>query len=477
MRGILQLRPWIVLTLALALTAAIAITDWKVVFEATLGFLYMFPLVLLGTIWKSPNLLLAAGFCTYLSDRLDPFPVDMQIPRNVLIFTTLATAALLSRAVTRGYRREMESLERAEREMNARRAAEEQLKFLVERSPAAVLTTSADGRILLANPAAHRIFAVAGATLQGCLIAEYVPALACVPSIHETDRVFSTQMQTRGLRADGEAFLADVFFATYRTPAGARMAALLVDTSEHLREREEANLEQLLAGSRILVAAVSHEVRNVCGAIGVMYENLSRQGAFWGNTDFEALGSLVDTLEKIASFGLKQNAGSRPSAGVDLNDLLTDFRIVLAPSCEESGIEVEWSVPASLPLVEADRGSLLQVLLNLTKNSQRALESVDVRKMSIAAEIRNDGVRVRVSDSGPGISEPGVLFQPLQKGADATGLGLYLSRAFVRSFRGDLRYDPIGAGCSFVIDLALADDAARRAVQKYSNGTYTTLAC
>jgi two-component system, LuxR family, sensor kinase FixL len=192
-------------------------------------------------------------------------------------------------------------------------------------------------------------------------------------------------MQTRGQRADGEAFLADVFFATYGTPVGARMAAVLVDASEHLREREEANLEQLLAGSRILVAAVSHEVRNVCGAIGVMYENLSRQGAFAGNTDFEALGSLVDTLEKIPSLGLKQNAGCRPSAGVDLNELLTDFRIVLAPSCEESGIQLEWSVPTNLPLVQADRSSLLQVLLNLTKNSQRALESVDAKKMTIAA--------------------------------------------------------------------------------------------
>jgi hypothetical protein len=33
---------------------------------------------------------------------------------------------------------------------------------------------------------------------------------------------------------------------------------------------------------------------------------------------------------------------------------------------------------------------------------------------------------------------------------------LYLSRAFVRSFRGELRHDPSVAGCSFVIDLTIA---------------------
>src|ERR1700722_10451385 len=147
MRGILHWRPGIVLLLAAFLIAAIAVTDWKIEIEATLGFLYMFPLVLLGTVWGWKRIMLAAAFCTFLSDRLDPFPVDMEVPRDILIFITLATAGLLLIAVAKGYRREMSSLARAEQEMRARRAAEEQLEFLVESSPAAVLTTSASGEI------------------------------------------------------------------------------------------------------------------------------------------------------------------------------------------------------------------------------------------------------------------------------------------------------------------------------------------
>ncbi len=467
MLRILQWRPWAVFLLAAALTSAIAITDWKIVFEATLGFLYMFPLVLLGTIWGWKRLLLAAAFCTYLSDRLDPFPVDMQVPRNALIFMTLATAGLLARAVTKAYRR-------VEQEMLARRAAEEQLEFLVESSPAAVLTTSSSGEILLANPAAHRLLGVRDGTLPGRAIGAYVPALASVPSVNDTDRIFRTQMQTRGQRENGEVFLADVFFATYGTPAGARLAALLVDTSDHLREREEASLEQLLAGSRILVAAVSHEVRNVCGAIGVMHENLARQGTLRGNKDFDALGSLVETLSKIASLDLKQNTGTFEAAGVDLHEILTDLRIVLEPCCEESGIELTWDLPQDLPAVQADRHSLLQVLLNLTKNSQRALEAVEHKAISISAWAHEDGVSIRVRDNGPGIADPRHLFQPLQKGADSTGLGLYLSRAFLRSFRGDLRHEPGAAGCSFVIELTLAP--AEETPAEDSHATHTTVA-
>ncbi len=126
-------------------------------------------------------------------------------------------------------------------------------------------------------------------------------------------------------------FLANVFFSTYRTAVGPRLAALVVDASEELRDREEASLEQLMAGSRILVGAVSHEVRNVCGAISVIYENLARSGGLQANKDFEALGSLVETLNRIASWELKQTATKGQVGGVDLADVLDDLRIVLEP--------------------------------------------------------------------------------------------------------------------------------------------------
>ncbi len=314
------------------------------------------------------------------------------------------------------------------------------------------------GEILLANPAAHRLLGVDKGQLPGRSIARYVPALASIPSVDETDRMFRTEMQTRGYRDSGEVFLAEVFFSTYSTPVGPRLAALLVDTSEHLREREEASLQQLLAGSRILVAAVSHEVRNVCGAIGMMHENLVRSGSLKGNQDFEALGSLVGTLSKIASLELKQSvAASDPRT--DLSEVLTDLRIVLEPICEESDIELRWSVPGQLPLVHADRHSLLQVFLNLMKNSQRALETSAHKSIEITVAVQPEAVSVRFTDSGPGIPPGHKIFQPLQKGADATGLGLYLSRAFMRSFRGDLRHDPQHPGCSFVLELATVAEA------------------
>ena len=208
-RRVLQWSPQSALLCAAILISSIAVTDWRAEINATLGFLYIFPLALLGIVLNWWQLVFAAAFCTFLSDRLDPFPMEMEEAREALIFLTLAFTGLLSLAVTKSYRREMESIA-------ARRMAEEQLAFVIDSSPAAVLTMTAEGEILLANPAAHRLLGVAQGALAGKSITPYVPALASIPSVDETAKIFRTEMQTRGQKENGEIFLADGSFP--RTP-------------------------------------------------------------------------------------------------------------------------------------------------------------------------------------------------------------------------------------------------------------------
>ena len=469
--------PRAILAWAGLLIGLIALIDWRVDLNITFGFLYLFPVLLVATVLRRWQIVVVASVCTLLSDVLDPYPfsIGFALPQDILVFTALAGGGLFAYEVTRSRRRELENFRRLEKESAARRAAEEQLEFLIDSSPAAILTMGADGSILLANSAAHRMFGAEQGRLPGTKIGRYVAALGRVPSIEDTRQTFRTEMQCRGERENGDVFLANVFFSTYRTAMGPRLAALVVDASEELREREETSLEQLMAGSRILVGAVSHEVRNVCGAIGVIYENLVRNGMLQGNKDFEALGSLVETLNKIASLELRQSARDGQAAGVELADVLDDLRIVLEPYCHEADIAVHWDIPSDLPPVWADRHSLLQVLLNLTKNSERALEKAAEKRIDISAAVTRNFVSLRVTDSGPGIQSVEKLFQPFQKGADSTGLGLYLSRAFVRSFHGELRHDPTVKGCSFVIDLAIAGSGAENYSQSGKHGVHTTL--
>jgi two-component system sensor kinase FixL len=462
---------------AAVLVAIIALIDWRVDLNISFGFLYLFPMLLVGTVLSRWQILAVALFCTLLSDLFDPFifTIAASLPQDILVFCALAGTGLFAFEITRSRRLEHENLARVQEEATARREAEEQLEFIIDSSPAAILTMTADCLIQRANIAAHRLFGVEAGNLPGTSIRRYVPALGRVPFIGETPQTFRTEMQCRGERANGDFFLANVFFSTYATPVGPRLAALIVDASEDLREREETSLEQLMAGSRILVGAVSHEVRNVCGAIAVIHENLVRSGRLNGNKDFEALGALVETLNKIASLELKQSATEEQVGAIDLAETLDDMRIVLEPYCQEADIQLHWAIAPDLPPVLADRHSLLQVLLNLAKNSERALENSEVKRIDVSVVEGDDVVSIRFADTGPGISSVDKLFQPFQKGADSTGLGLYLSRAFVRSFRGELRHDPTVPGCCFVIDLTVARSGPTDRARLLKHGTHTTL--
>lgn len=432
---------------------AIALVDWRVIAQVPLGFLYLLPIVMVGSVAGRRMIVATAALCTYLAEIFSDLTWSLRtgISRDVLYFAAFAAAGFFIRELNLSRRAAVENLHQIERERDARRDAEEQLKVLIESSPLAVVTADAGGCVVMANEAAHRMLGVQKGELAGRSVFRYLPALTNVAMDRSSQQHLRAVMQARGQREDGEAFLADICFSTYRTNAGARLAAMVLDASEDLRAHEVSGLRQLLDGSRIAVSALSHEVRNICGAIAAVHRTLNHQRQLAGNKDFEALGSLVLALERIASVNLSQSASQ--ATEVDLSVLLDELKIVVSPSLQEEGIRAEWIVEQGLPLAWADRSSLMQVFLNLVANSTRALAKKAERSLSISATCQGKQVFVRVSDTGGGVCRPQDLFHPFQAGAESTGLGLYLSRAFLRSFNGELRYRPIDGGACFIVEL------------------------
>jgi two-component system sensor kinase FixL len=444
------------LLIAALMIGLIASVDAHAAAEIPLGFFYLAPMLVVGASLTRWEIAAVAAICAWLAEAFDEFAWGPHtgLPRDLLYFTAFFLMGLFMHEVTRSRKLSHGHMRQMEGEITARKDAEEQLKVLVDSSPAAIITTSSDGCVLLANDAADRVFGLEPGTLRGRSIREYLPSLVNVPAWDGNRQAFRTAMQCRGRRADGEVFQADVWFSTYVTSAGPRLAAMVLDTSEDLRTHEESSFHQMLASSRIMVAAISHEVRNVCGAIALVHENLSRSGKLGGNKDFETLGTLVLALERIAAMDLRQSASH--AAGVEVQPLLDELRIVIESSLRDQGISSYWEIEDSLPPVWADRQSLMQVFLNLTKNSERAMEETELKNLTVNARREASGVAIRFRDTGGGVAHPERLFHPFQQDAQATGLGLYLSRALMRSFKGDLHYEPENGGSTFVVELSSA---------------------
>jgi two-component system sensor kinase FixL len=446
------------------LVILIVVADWAVGIQISLGVLYVLPMMLGAVVLSPVEIILLAILCSWLRSLFDlPSPYDVEmLLRFVFGMISYSACGLVVAALIRNRQATIEHLNKMNREQALRREAEEQLKILAEGSPAAILTMAGDGTVIAANHAASQVFALPeGESLKGRAINGYLPILADALQIGFESGGLKTAAQCQGRRDNGEIFLANTWFSSYGSNEGKRLAAIVVDASEEMREQEEEKLRQLLRNNLIAASAVSHEVRNLCSAISVVSINLRESHGLSLNEEFQALESLVRGLEKVASIGLRQKDLHPEDSGRDdvqdlpLQSVLDDLRIVIEPDWREIDGTVHWHLPALSPRILADRHGLLQVFLNLAQNSHRAVQRGGLRELHISVEADQRRALVSFRDCGPGIAAPENLFQPFQPGADGSGLGLYISRAVVRGYGGDLRYEPRPDGSCFAVEVQL----------------------
>jgi signal transduction histidine kinase len=435
------------LILAGMMVVVVAVIDWWTKPYISLGFLYLFPIMIAGGFLSRTQIVSLAVLCALLQEEFSDLPAVDAWPRLILSSFGFIGAGLFIFELLRNRRMVLDHVSEVEAQVRARREAEEQLQVLVDSSPAAIVAIDAGGAILLANDAAQGMLASDGPPLTGQNARAYLPALVAAVQSRNWKN-FRTTLQCKGHRSNGEVFLAGVWFSTYSSASGNRLAAIFVDLSEELRSREDLNLDYLLTNTRIMMSAVSHEIRNLCGAALVVHKNLAKVSELRDNADFEALGTLIQGLEKISAMELRGSAEQRLNA-IELTSVLDEVRILIDTVGHENGIEMLWEDGSDLPLIWGDRYGLVQVFLNLAKNSIRAMENVETKRLTITAGVRDDSVVVRFEDTGVGVANPQNLFKPFQPDAQSTGLGLYVSRALVKSFGGDLLYEHRERGCCF----------------------------
>ncbi|MBZ5585002.1 MAG: PAS domain S-box protein [Acidobacteriia bacterium] len=471
-------RVWVCGVAALMI-AAVAWIDW-ISPDVSLGILYVFPLLLSAAALSGLQILAMAAICGYLREVFDPLQGATEItgaalwrafdPANWVSGSYGRLAVAVAGFAMTGFfaaelnqRRRLLSahLKQVEEQIRRRQEAELQVRILVETSPLAILTLDSAGQVVLYNDSARQLLGFESEPLAGEAVTPYLPILKRILNSHHSGGNIRTSVECKGQRRNGEVFLAHVWLSTYRSSDGPGIAAVVWDSSEHLRDREASGVDSMMATSRVVIGAMSHEIRNLASAASSAYAALANIAGVTGSEQYQALGSLVLGLEKIASSGLR--AASHPGRAVaNLGAVLDEARIVIEPSLRESGIAVSWEAPGPLPLVQGDHQSLLQVFVNLARNSERAMENSSRRELRVSATVENDLVVVRFRDTGPGVAHPEELFKPFQPGSHSTGLGLYISRAILRSHGGSLRHEPQPAGSCFAVELWPAEDEGQK---------------
>jgi two-component system sensor kinase FixL len=451
---LLKTRKSTILLWTVALVIGTTTADWITGHNISLAAVYILPMMVGAVVLKPWETACFAIACSFLRSWFDVpgTPADLVLR---FIFATMAylLSGLFVAALVRNHQQTARHLSEMGTEQARRSEAEEYLRVLAESSPAAIFTIDGTGLVLAANASANRLFLLATEDpLQGRSIAGYLPFLGDTVQKHNESVGLRTATQCQGYRDNGEIFLAQIWFSAYSTLEGKRLAAIVVDSSDELRDREELGLDQLLSRNELIVAALAHEVRNACDAMSMLCEDLEERYDLSQDKAFRGLENLVAGLEVIASHELTSET-AEVMEEVSLRNVLDNLRIVVEPAWREIEGTIRWHVPNDVPVVLAESHGLLQAFLNLAQNSHRAVKAEPLRELSISVTSKERKVLIRFDDSGPGIQDPEILFKPFQRAAAGNGLGLYISRLIVRSYNGELSFERRAGGSSFVVEL------------------------
>jgi two-component system, LuxR family, sensor kinase FixL len=446
--------------LCAAAIAAIALVDWLTTRNLGLGFLYFIPLIGLATVLSAWQIAVVAGLCTILREAFAQLAFTEGVAtRCVLVFVGYFSSSLF---VHEAVRRRQETA----RNLQALSASEGRLQSLVETTPVAVVIADREGRIELANESALRMLGIGREGLREVRLGDYIPIIDSLLHNEQMRRGFRTVLESSGQRAGGEPFLARLWISSAiadgGTETGSALALVIADISEDVREIEQAGMESLMASSRVVVAALAHEVRNFASAIHATAVTLSRTAGLDERPEARTLISLAEGLQELATADL--GARREPGRRVDVGAVLTDLRIVLDPELKDAGIELEVSVPEQVPAVIGERHSVLQAFLNLAYNAIRALKGHSGPKLRIAVSEEGAFVVIRFGNNSPAPADPPALFQPFHSQSGGAGLGLYVSRSVLRSFGGNVRYEPVAEGCCFAVDLPAAQPRSTQTI-------------
>ncbi|OQX67519.1 MAG: hypothetical protein B6A08_14990 [Sorangiineae bacterium NIC37A_2] len=231
--------------------------------------------------------------------------------------------------------------------------------------------------------------------------------------------------------------------AAHMSRLKARMAELEKERVEDLRSQ----LRKIERDQAVWVVAASllHELKNPLHALGLLLDEVSELGEGQTEERKRLLDRAQAQSERISrELSLLRSLPSAHNPNLPLAELSDVFAATLrARESLASAQGISLSVSKNPPPALASPEYLRIILDNLLDNAFEALRDTRGGSITLDAEQSGEKVRIRLEDSGPGVSEEVAehLFEPLWSSKPhGLGLGLATARALARSMGGDLVY-------------------------------------
>jgi signal transduction histidine kinase len=252
----------------------------------------------------------------------------------------------------------------------------------------------------------------------------------------------------------------------------ARVGAAWAQTETELKQKDEelrTATRQLCQAARMagigeLAASIAHELNNPLGTVSLRVESLlarttaddpRRLALDVIDEEVERMGRLVGNLLRFSRSGTGIST-------VDVRDEVTQTLELIAHHMRKSQVQAGPEFEPGVPVIQADRQQLRQVLLNLFTNAIDAMPNGGRLTPRVRTGRLGDGrpgVVLEVEDSGcgipadvlPQVTEP---FFTTKAEGRGTGLGLSVCKKIIDQHQGLLEVESaIGVGTTVRVTL------------------------
>ncbi|MBT7086443.1 MAG: PAS domain-containing sensor histidine kinase [Desulfobacterales bacterium] len=243
------------------------------------------------------------------------------------------------------------------------------------------------------------------------------------------------------------------------------------DMREELKMKSELEKTQvqLLQAEKMsslgkLSAGVAHQLNNPLGGI-ILYTKLILEDYDLDDLVKDDLNRILhdaqrcrDTVKELLEFARQTSHNIKAQ---DINEAIGRTLFLLENQTLFQNIDIIKNFDKGLPKVPVDIQQINHVLMNIILNAAQAMDGDGKLETETVFDSRNEKVRIRISDTGPGMTDIVLrqIFDPFfttKEEGEGTGLGLSMVYGIIEDHGGSITADSkLGEGTSFVIELPL----------------------
>lgn len=231
------------------------------------------------------------------------------------------------------------------------------------------------------------------------------------------------------------------------------------------RKNNELRHAQRLQSLGMMASHIAHEFNNYLTPV-LIYTELLQGDETISAENRAMLGEMANSIDQAANLSQDLLAFSRQDTGIRLErlDYVQEVHVALkmVRHLTPAAITLHTDIAEGPLYIQARRGMAEHILLNLCKNAFQAMESSEVKELTISLQPSGDhSLCLSVSDTGCGIDEAAMdkIFEPFYttKGSrQGTGLGLSVVRNQVTSVGGSIQiHSEPGKGTRFDLEIPL----------------------